>query len=126
MLGRFDEALQLSRRAVDLDPLDADSWELLADTKFFMGQLHEAAADSKKALELNPDVVAAHRVLSQIYVLQGRPHDSLHFRTRFARKSRTCLKSATSFGAHLEGVRFRRSANIHVRPNSLLALPQHM
>jgi tetratricopeptide (TPR) repeat protein len=25
-LGRFDEALQLARRAVDLDPLNADSW----------------------------------------------------------------------------------------------------
>src|ERR1700680_3561929 len=28
-LGRFDEALQLDRRAVDLDPLNADSWESL-------------------------------------------------------------------------------------------------
>jgi Flp pilus assembly protein TadD len=27
-LGRFDEALQLGRRAVDLDPLNAVSWEL--------------------------------------------------------------------------------------------------
>jgi tetratricopeptide (TPR) repeat protein len=60
MLGRFDEAPQLSHRAVDLDLLDADNWELLADTKFFRGQLDEAAADSKKARELNPDVVAAH------------------------------------------------------------------
>jgi tetratricopeptide (TPR) repeat protein len=63
--------------AINLDPLNADSWELLADTKFFMGRLDEAAADSKKALELNPDVVAAHMVLSQIYVLQGRPQDAL-------------------------------------------------
>jgi tetratricopeptide (TPR) repeat protein len=77
MLGRLDEALQLGRRAVDLDPLNAESWELLAETKFFMGQLGQAVADLKKALELNPDVVAAHTVLSQIYVLQGRPHDAL-------------------------------------------------
>jgi tetratricopeptide (TPR) repeat protein len=77
VLGRFDEALQLGRRAVDLDPLNADSWELIAETKFFMGQLDEAAADFKKALELNPDVVAAHFWLSQIYVMQGRPHDAL-------------------------------------------------
>jgi tetratricopeptide (TPR) repeat protein len=42
-----------------------------------MGQLDEAAADFKKALELNPDVVAAHIMLSQIYVIQGRPHDAL-------------------------------------------------
>jgi tetratricopeptide (TPR) repeat protein len=60
-----------------LDPLNADSWEFLAETKFFMGQLDEAAADSKKALELNPDIVSAHTSLSQIYVMQGRPQDAL-------------------------------------------------
>jgi tetratricopeptide (TPR) repeat protein len=42
-----------------------------------MAQLDGAAADCKKALELNADVVAAHMVLSQIYVMQGRPHDAL-------------------------------------------------
>ena len=76
-LGHFEEALPLNRRAVDLDPLNADSWESLAETQFFMGQLDQAAADCKKALELNPDVVAAHTVLSQIYVMQGRPQDAL-------------------------------------------------
>jgi TolB-like protein/DNA-binding winged helix-turn-helix (wHTH) protein len=77
MLGRFDEARQLNRRAVDLDPLNADSWEALAETEFFMGLLNEAAGDCKRALELNSDVVAAHMVLSQIYVMQGRPQDAL-------------------------------------------------
>ena len=77
MLGRFDDALPLNRRAVDLDPLNADSWESLAETEFFMGQLDQAAAHCKKALELNPDVLAANMVLSQIYVMQGRPHDAL-------------------------------------------------
>ncbi len=77
MLGRFDEALPLNRRAVDLDPLNADSWESLAESEFFMGQLDEAAADCKKALELSPDVAASHMVLSQIYVMQGRPQDAL-------------------------------------------------
>jgi tetratricopeptide (TPR) repeat protein len=76
-LGRFDEALPLHRRAIDLDPLNADSWGALAETEFFMGQLDEAVADFKKALELNPDVVSAHIVLSQIYVMQGRPQDAL-------------------------------------------------
>jgi TolB-like protein/DNA-binding winged helix-turn-helix (wHTH) protein len=33
LLGRFDEALQLGRRAVDLDPLNADCWELLGQTE---------------------------------------------------------------------------------------------
>ena len=77
MLGRLDEALQLDRRTVDLDPLNADSWDLLAETEFFMGQLGEAAAHAKKALELSPDVWPGPILLSEIYVMQGRPQDAL-------------------------------------------------
>jgi TolB-like protein/Flp pilus assembly protein TadD len=77
ILGRLDEALPLHRRAVDLDPLNADSWEQLAETEFFMGQLDKAAADLKKALELSPDVWPGPSLLSQIYVMQGRPQDAL-------------------------------------------------
>ena len=77
LLGRFDEALQLGRRAVDLDPLNAESWESLGEIEFFMGHLDEAAANSKKAHELSPDVWFSHVVLSQIYILQGRPHAAL-------------------------------------------------
>jgi tetratricopeptide (TPR) repeat protein len=77
MLDRFDQALPLARRAVDLDPLNADSWEQLAEIEFLMGQLDEAAADSKKALELSPDVWSSRSFLSQIYIMQGRPQDAL-------------------------------------------------
>src|SRR5216684_3451097 len=77
VLGRFDEALQLNRRAVYLDPLNANSWESLGETEFLIGQLDEAAADVKKALELSPDVWPGPILLSQIYVMQGRPQDAL-------------------------------------------------
>jgi len=76
-LGRFEEALPLARRALDLDPLNAGSWENLGETEYFMGQLNEAGADIKKALELNPDVWSGPIMLSQIYVMQGRPQDAL-------------------------------------------------
>jgi len=76
-LGRFDEALKLGRRAVDLDPLNADSWEELGEIEFLAGQLDEATAKSKKALELKPDVWPGPIQLSQIYVQQGRPKDAL-------------------------------------------------
>lgn len=57
LLGRFDEALPFTRRAVDLDPLKAGSWEYLGELKFVMGQLDEAAADIKKAQELSSDAL---------------------------------------------------------------------
>ena len=76
-LGRFEEGLQLARRAVDLDPLNTGSWEFLAGTELYMGQLDQSAADCKKALELNPDDFGGPITLSQIYLMQGRPQDAL-------------------------------------------------
>jgi TolB-like protein/DNA-binding winged helix-turn-helix (wHTH) protein/Tfp pilus assembly protein PilF len=77
LLGRFDQALPLARRAIDLDPLNAESWVSLGETEFFMGLLDEAAANSKKAHELSPDVWFSHSLLSQVYIIQGRPNDAL-------------------------------------------------
>jgi len=76
-LDHLDEALQLSRRAVALDPLNAGSWVSLAETEFFIGRLDEAATDGKKAVELSPNVWTGHMLLSKIYLLQGRPADAL-------------------------------------------------
>ena len=76
-LGRFDEAVKLARRAVDFDPLNADSWENLGEIEFYAGQLDQATADGKKSLELNPDFWGGPIVLTRIYLLQGRPQDAL-------------------------------------------------
>lgn len=76
-LGRLEEALQLGRRAVDLDPLNAESWMTLGETEHLMGQLDKAAEDVKKGLELNRDAWPGSALLSQIYVMQGRPQDAV-------------------------------------------------
>jgi TolB-like protein/DNA-binding winged helix-turn-helix (wHTH) protein len=75
--GRFDDALQSARRAIDSDPLNSSSWEALAETELLMGQLHQSEADSKKGLEVNPDHWSSPITLSQIYLLQGRAQDAL-------------------------------------------------
>jgi predicted Zn-dependent protease len=67
----------MRKALVGLDPLNADSWEVLGQTEFFVGQLEGAAAHAKKALELSPDVWPGPILLSQIYVMQGRPQDAL-------------------------------------------------
>jgi TolB-like protein/DNA-binding winged helix-turn-helix (wHTH) protein len=77
LLGRFDEALELNHRAVDLDPLNAGSWESLAETEFYAGRLGQAATDARKALELSPDVWPGHFLLAKIYLMQGRPETAL-------------------------------------------------
>jgi TolB-like protein/DNA-binding winged helix-turn-helix (wHTH) protein/cytochrome c-type biogenesis protein CcmH/NrfG len=77
LFGRFGEALALDRQALELDPLNAESWEYLAENRFYAGQLDEAVADIRKALELNADTWESPILLSEIYLLQGRPQDAL-------------------------------------------------
>jgi TolB-like protein/DNA-binding winged helix-turn-helix (wHTH) protein len=75
--GHPDEALALARRAVELDPLNPGSWSALGQIKYFEGQLAGAEADVKKSLELSPDAFPGPVLLSQIYVMEGRPQDAL-------------------------------------------------
>jgi tetratricopeptide (TPR) repeat protein len=77
LFGRFDEALKLDRQALELDPLNAESWERLAENRFYAGQLDDAVADIRKALELNGDTWGSPITLSEIYLSQGRPQDAL-------------------------------------------------
>jgi len=72
-----DEALALARRAVELDPLNPGSWSGLGEIKYLEGQLPGAEADVKKSLELSPDVCPGPILLSEIYVMEGRPQDAL-------------------------------------------------
>jgi TolB-like protein/DNA-binding winged helix-turn-helix (wHTH) protein len=77
MLGRFDGALRLTRQAVDLDPLNAATWDGLGEIEYYLGRLDEAVADFKKALELKPDVFPGNISLSRTYIVQGRAQDAL-------------------------------------------------
>jgi TolB-like protein/DNA-binding winged helix-turn-helix (wHTH) protein/Flp pilus assembly protein TadD len=77
IMGRVGEARRLGHRAIDLDPLNAESWATLSEIEYFMGELDQAAVHSHKALELSPDVWTGHSMLSLIYIAQGRPQDAL-------------------------------------------------
>jgi TolB-like protein/DNA-binding winged helix-turn-helix (wHTH) protein/Tfp pilus assembly protein PilF len=101
LFGRFDEALTLDRQALELDPLNAESWERLAENRFYAGQLDEAVADIRKALELNADTWGSPITLSEIYLLRGRPQDALRESERIpfaAFRTRT-----TAMGYHALG-----------------------
>jgi TolB-like protein/DNA-binding winged helix-turn-helix (wHTH) protein len=77
ILGHPDEALQLARRAVALDPLNTRSWAEVGEIEFREGKLDAAEADYKKAREFRPDDFLSCTFLSEIYVMQGRPQDAL-------------------------------------------------
>lgn len=76
-LNRFDEALRLRRRAVELDPLHAVSHFCLAITAWGAGRLDEAEAAAQKGLELDPHFPWLHSVLGRVYLARSRPKEAL-------------------------------------------------
>ena len=76
-LGRREEALELYRRVVALDPLHARSYSDLGYRYYFVGQYPEAEAAIQKALELNPQKEQDHVIRGQILLAEGRPQQAL-------------------------------------------------
>ncbi|MGH2523964.1 MAG: tetratricopeptide repeat protein, partial [Anaerolineales bacterium] len=76
-LGRFDEALALSRRAAEVDPLSASAQHTLGYTAYYAGRLDEATAALHKALELAPEHSLARATLAFVYLAQSRPQQAL-------------------------------------------------
>jgi tetratricopeptide (TPR) repeat protein len=76
-LGRWDEALELGRRAVALDPLNAEAHVSLAISADYAGRREEAAAAFKKALELNPEQPILHTWIGRVYLAQAHPQEAL-------------------------------------------------
>lgn len=85
LVGRFDEALALERKALELDPDEpaahADLAMVLlsigAKNGFQPGQLDEAAAHLNRCLELSPDYLSAHHNLAYVKIAKGRPDEAL-------------------------------------------------
>ena len=71
--GRFDEAITLTRRAIELDPLRVVAHSNLGLHGYYAGRWQEAEAAFRKTLELNPQYPAAHKNVGSIYLERSRP-----------------------------------------------------
>jgi DNA-binding winged helix-turn-helix (wHTH) protein/TolB-like protein/tetratricopeptide (TPR) repeat protein len=70
-LGRHEEAIQLARRARELDPLSLITNSTEANTLFYAGRYDEALEKATKTLKLEDNFWNAHLVVSMIYTEQG-------------------------------------------------------
>jgi TolB-like protein/Flp pilus assembly protein TadD len=71
ILGNFDRAVELSRKSLDLDPLNPFAYRELGRILFFAGHLDEALRTYDRALDMSPDMTSAFLGISGIKVLQG-------------------------------------------------------
>jgi tetratricopeptide (TPR) repeat protein len=76
-LGRFDEAITLTRRAIELDPLRVTAHNNLGSNAYYAGRYDEAEAAFRKALELNPQFPNTHASLGFVYLAQSKTEQAL-------------------------------------------------
>lgn len=76
-LGRFDEAIKLYTRALELDPLRPIIRINLAMTQMHNNQPEEASKILKEALNLNPEFPTAHYRLGLCYLLLNKTEEAL-------------------------------------------------
>jgi tetratricopeptide (TPR) repeat protein len=76
-LGRQDEAIELYKKVIALDPLRARSYSSLGGQLYNAGRYEEANAMLQRALELNPQKEHDHLIRGQILLAQGRPQQAL-------------------------------------------------
>jgi serine/threonine protein kinase len=72
LLGKLDQALLHIRRAIELDPLNLNGLDNLAEAYIYTGQYEESADQSRKVLEIDPTFSSAHFRLSAVYRLTGK------------------------------------------------------
>ena len=76
-LGRTDEAIELYKLAVGLDPLRADFQLTLGYELFDQGRYKEALAALQKAEELNPQLSSLYMTRGKIFFSEGRKEEAL-------------------------------------------------
>lgn len=76
-MGRPEEALDLTRKAIALDPLFLLVRQGLAGELMMLGRYDEAERAMRQAIELQPRAAAVYTDLARVQVLQGHVDDAL-------------------------------------------------
>jgi serine/threonine protein kinase/Tfp pilus assembly protein PilF len=77
ILGDFDRAVRLSRKSIELDPLNPFTYRELGRILMFAGHLDEAIDMYNKVLNISPDMTSVHLGLSTAEVLRGNFEEAL-------------------------------------------------
>ena len=76
-LSRYAEAIRESERACELDPLCLVVSTSAAWVRYLSGDYEAALAHCRRTLDLDPQYVAAQRIMGAVYLQAGKVHDAL-------------------------------------------------
>jgi len=72
LTGRANEAIAVSKRALELDPLSAQSAVAVAFSYYFARQYDRTVEQARRAVELDPTLIQGHRWLGLGYAEKGK------------------------------------------------------
>lgn len=98
-LGRFDEAVALNRRAVEVDPLSVVAHVSMGVHAYYANQQDLAADAYQKALAISPDDPEAHYLLGLVYLARSKPQQALAEFERDQRSSEKSVGEALAYSA---------------------------
>ena len=76
-MGRFDEALEVTRRAVELDPLSGPASYNYAGSFLHLGRPEPAVVEARRLVALHPTLPLGYDVLGWALVDAGRPAEAI-------------------------------------------------
>lgn len=74
---RFEEAIDLSKKSIELDPLSPEEQQGMGWSYLMAGKHDEAIAHYEKAIELQPDHEWAHTQLAWVYGIKGQKEEAI-------------------------------------------------
>lgn len=77
--GEYDKAIEIFKKAVELNPNDDDSWRWLGNSYNRNGQVEEAIKSHLKATELNPNKDVNWSMLGSSYLINGQKEEAIKY-----------------------------------------------
>lgn len=98
--GNVDQAVELLEKTISLQP-DAKALLALGEMRYQQGQAQRAFEDMRRALELDPQLVAAHYKVSKICLKLDRIDEALHHLRTFVQAQPSSAQARLELGVLL-------------------------
>ncbi len=97
-LGRSEEALEVAKRSLDLDPASPAVNHSLAVQFYFARQFDQAIEQAQRTLELDPNFAISYELLGEVYVSRGMYREGLSALEKYSALSRGRAMSLALLG----------------------------
>jgi tetratricopeptide (TPR) repeat protein len=96
--GQYEKALELFKKALDLDPEMTEAYNNLGLTYTEMNQEEQATEAFKKAISLSPELAAAYNNLGYVFYRLGSYHEAIEMYNEAIGRSKDNSSAYTNLG----------------------------